>query len=68
MIRFFKRIIKLIKFLVILAILFVVATNIYVCVTTGERIHSPNDFAPDEKYDCILILFKHFCVRPDGTP
>lgn len=66
MIRFFKRIIKLIKFLVILAILFVVATNIYVCVTTGERIHSPNDFAPDEKYDCILILGAG--VRPDGTP
>lgn len=69
MIRFFKRIFRLAVILVIILILFVVGTNIYVCVTTSDRIYdSPEKMTNEnsQKYDCILILGAG--VRNDGTP
>ena len=69
MIKFIKRIFKTAILLAVLLILFVIGTNIYVCVETKDKIYdSAEEMASEnsEKYDCILILGAG--VKLDGSP
>ncbi len=67
--KIFKRLYFTILLLLIAALIFVIATNIYVCVSASDRMYARSELSEslsDKKYDCILILGAG--VRPDGTP
>lgn len=68
-----KKLLKKLYFTTVIAVIatlvFIIATNVYVCVTASENIYARSELSeslPDKKYDCILILGAG--VRPDGTP
>ena len=67
--KIFKRLFTTLVVLFVAALIFVIATNVYICVTASDRLYAPSEVSEslsDKKYDCILILGAG--VRPDGTP
>ncbi len=67
--KIFKRLYFTILLTLIATVIFVIATNVYVCVSASDRMYARSELSEslsDKKYDCILILGAG--VRPDGTP